>query len=378
MGENRILVIISLMQGQPWGGSEELWFRSALYGLKNHIKIYVFIKKWSKEHKNITRLRKLGAHVFYLPESSKSKINFFQKVFQKKNSFDENFSRIHLMDPDMILVNQGDTFSAFGSPIFHQIMNSNKPVCLLSQHLSDNEVISDILKTRANEYLVSINKFCFVSNRSLELTKELLSSDGTNFHLVNNPVKLKDKNVVKFPNNDIPSFGVVARLDCQYKGQDILLKVLSKDKWKLRSWKCNLYGNGKDKDYLKNLISDYGLEGKVNLKGYCESVEKIWSENHIMILPSLSEGTPLSLVEAQLCGRAAIATDVGGVSEVLIDGITGWLAASPSIIDIDVAMERAWEDKDNWRKIGLESNKTTIRRYCKDAGQELLDLILNK
>jgi glycosyltransferase involved in cell wall biosynthesis len=379
MGEKKKLVVISLMEGLPWGGSEELWFKTAVYALKSEVNVYVFLKKWPEDHENVNYLKKLGARIFFLPNSSLPKLNFFQKIFQKKSfSFDQKIKNLKLSYSDMVLINQGDTFSAFNSPIFRQIMHFNKSVCLISQHLSDNETINENLKNQANEYLCRINKFCFVSKRSLELTKKLLSSNGANFHLVNNPVKLKEKKVVKYPVSETPSFAVVARLDCKYKGQDLLLQVLSQDKWKLRDWECKLYGTGKDRNYLNNLIIKYDLIKKVKLKGYCDSVEKIWSENHIMISPSISEGTPLSLVEAHLCGRAAIANDVGGISEVLIDGVTGWLAASPSIKNIDIAMERAWENKDNWKKVGEEAFEYTLKRYSVDAGEELYDLIFNE
>lgn len=71
-----------------------------------------------------------------------------------------------------------------------------------------------------------------------------------------------------------------------------------------------------------------------------------------MILPSRAEGLPLSLVEAMMCGRPAIVTNVGGNAEVIEDRVTGFLAA-PAEDDIDAALDAAWERRHELREMGL-------------------------
>ncbi len=53
--------------------------------------------------------------------------------------------------------------------------------------------------------------------------------------------------------------------------------------------------------------------------------------HHILVLPSIAEGTPLVIQEAMLKGRPILATDVGGNSKLVIDGETGLLAATASV-----------------------------------------------
>jgi len=366
------------MGGLPWGGSEELWFQTAVFALNEGVKVSIYIKKWSSEHEKIIHLRDLGAQVNYFEATySSTKDTFVQRILgQKVRSASQAFlSQVELSNPDVIIVNQGDTFSAFNSPVFAQLIKLNIPVCLISQHLSDSGFPDAQLRIKANRYIDKISKFCFVSQRSLELTKRYLNTDGTNFHLVNNPVNLDRKEIVKFPDLTVPSFAVVARLDCHFKGQDILLEVLSQDKWKSREWSCNFYGKGIDKDYLHLLIDKYGLNEKVQLKGHLESVEEIWKDNHLLILPSISEGTPLSLVEANICGRAAVVTDVGGNTEVVQENQNGWIAEAPLKVYIDKALERAWENKNRWEEMGQTAHKRALERYEMNAGQQLFDLI---
>ena len=68
----------------------------------------------------------------------------------------------------------------------------------------------------------------------------------------------------------------------------------------------------------------------------------------------------MALVEAMLCGRPAIVTDVGGNSEVLQDEVTGFIASAPTERHVDEALERAWQQREQWREIGLRAY-TSIR-----------------
>ena len=70
-----------------------------------------------------------------------------------------------------------------------------------------------------------------------------------------------------------------------------------------------------------------GLE-KVTYGGFTEDVESIWASHHALVLPSRSEGLPLVVVEAMLCGRPAIVTDVAGNAELIQDGVSGFVAAA--------------------------------------------------
>lgn len=51
--------------------------------------------------------------------------------------------------------------------------------------------------------------------------------------------------------------------------------------------------------------------------GHVENVEDVWAKHNALLLPSRFEGMPLVVVEAMLCGRPCIATDVGGNSELI-------------------------------------------------------------
>lgn len=69
-------------------------------------------------------------------------------------------------------------------------------------------------------------------------------------------------------------------------------------------------------------------------------------------MPSRFEGLPLAMVEAMLCARTVVATDVAGHSEVIEDGLTGFLAASPTVPALLEALERLWVKRAEVEEMG--------------------------
>ena len=93
----------------------------------------------------------------------------------------------------------------------------------------------------------------------------------------------------------------------------------------------------------------------VEFRGHVGSIQDVWKNHHLLVLPSRLEGLPLVLVEAMLCGRPAVVTNVAGNSEVLDDNETGFLAAAPTAAHFDEAMERAWQRRNQWEDMGREA-----------------------
>ena len=94
------------------------------------------------------------------------------------------------------------------------------------------------------------------------------------------------------------------------------------------------------------------------------------------MLPSRFEGLPLSLVEAMLCARPAVATNVAGNTEVIEDGETGFVAAAPTAGHLDEAMERAWRHRGDWRSMGVEAARRIRRLVPPDPAGEFVEELL--
>jgi glycosyltransferase involved in cell wall biosynthesis len=112
------------------------------------------------------------------------------------------------------------------------------------------------------------------------------------------------------------------------------------------------------------------------MEGSASDIRRVWSLNHILVMPSLNEGMPLSVVEAMLCGRPVVTTDVGGNTEWITDGEEGFIADGANTRSLDAALEAAWQRRDEWSAIGLKAHERALALHDPDAGGTLLRLIL--
>jgi glycosyltransferase involved in cell wall biosynthesis len=194
--------------------------------------------------------------------------------------------------------------------------------------------------------------------------------------VVANPFNIPFDSSVTYPGLSSECYQVacVARLELHAKGQDALLEVLADQKWKQRNMMVNLYGDGIDRQNIERLITYFSVKENVKLAGYINPLE-IWNQNHALILPSRYEGLPLALVEAMLCGRASIVTNVGGNGEVVVDGVSGFIAAAPRAVYLDEALERAWLRRTEWEAIGHKAQQHIKTIIPEDPAKIFSDLI---
>jgi len=89
----------------------------------------------------------------------------------------------------------------------------------------------------------------------------------------------------------------------------------------------------------------------------------LWiSASDILVLPSLSEGRPNVVLEALSCEVPVVATDVGGIPELIIDGETGYLVPSKNPVELAEKINKLLEDESKREKMGQVGRKSIIQR----------------
>ena len=86
-----------------------------------------------------------------------------------------------------------------------------------------------------------------------------------------------------------------------------------------------MVGDGKLRENLQNKATLLGIEDRLVFMGYQKNVIELMAEADIMLMPSKIEGLPGVILEAMSCGLPVVASDVGGISEVITEGYTGYL-----------------------------------------------------
>lgn len=118
-------------------------------------------------------------------------------------------------------------------------------------------------------------------------------------------------------------FIMVARFT-EPKDHELLLKTISKLNSQ-NDYYFTFVGDGELLDKAKELSLDLGIDKKVCFLGARQDVPELLNRADAFVLTSKWEGLPRSIIEAMRAGLPVIASDVGGVSELVEDGITGYL-----------------------------------------------------
>ncbi|CAB4664860.1 MAG: glycosyltransferase [Actinobacteria bacterium] len=119
-------------------------------------------------------------------------------------------------------------------------------------------------------------------------------------------------------------------------------------------------GAGELLDYCTERARDESLP--VTFLGWCEEVETVLAVSDFLILTSDNEGTPLSLIQAGMAHLPVIATNVGSVSEIVLDGKTG-IVTEISTQDLVSAVSKLLGDNELRHKLGDAAYEYTMARY---------------
>lgn len=173
----------------------------------------------------------------------------------------------------------------------------------------------------------------------------------------------KEPDIGVFPfsamNENTIVIGTVARLD-KRKGIENLLLAFEGLCEEIDNVKLVVVGDGPLRESLLKMKVDRGLKDVVFL-GERNDVPFILQHMHIFVLPSLSEGFGISVIEALAMGLPVIATRTGGIPEVITNNLLGWLV-SPNNVQ---ALRKAISDC-----ISDESFRTTSRDYRRQYVKE--------
>lgn len=348
------IAFITTMAASSWGGSEELWIELAKFASKkNNVSISVY--DWGTLPSKVFELQKEGIQIqkrkriYFSSFSGKVQGKINQLFFAKKELIDF----ISKSNPDQIIISMGGFSDLEINPLREFLLSLKIPYSLIVHANPETRKIDTKKRITVKKVCAKAERVYFVSTRLKQIAERQIAFDFPNVSIVANPVNMKEKGILPWPSSTTMQMALVGRLDVSIKGQALVLQILSQSKWKKRSWVLNLYGEGPDRDIIEELIQFYGLEKKVKLHGYVNDIRAdIWTQNHILLMPSYYEGLPLALVEAMMSGRTTVATDVGGNTELITDGIEGFIAEAATYYSFDKVLDDAWDKKEEWNEMG--------------------------
>jgi glycosyltransferase involved in cell wall biosynthesis len=158
---------------------------------------------------------------------------------------------------------------------------------------------------------------------------------------------------------------MVGRLD-EVKGHDVAIKALATGAI-APDIHLNIVGTGPRHAELLRLAQVLGIADRVHLLGFRRNAYDYMAHCDALLMPSLHEGLPYALLEAMALGVPIIASAVGGLAEVIENGVTGLLVAPRSGLELAPAIQRLHADDGLRTRLAAGAQAAQRSRYSLDT-----------
>ncbi|MBK8522126.1 MAG: glycosyltransferase [Chitinophagaceae bacterium] len=364
----RSVFFLSLMNGAAWGGSEELWFRAALWMCKNDYKVGIGCYDWAEKQDRIAALKNAGCSIYLLP----NKKGFFKKVAVKKI-----LNSIPFQEYGLTVLNQGGWKEILHAP-FNNLYKKLPAYVILNHNYNENAVLSFTKQKLLQQWVSGAQMNFGATQKIFEVIERKFSISIDKKQTLVNPITFQpDLAAGHYPAfvNDSCVWVMLAELDTARKAQDVLINALSSAKWKERNWQLHLYGKGKDQERLEKLIVELGLEEKVILKGFTTNIKQTLLDCNLLLQCTLIDAMPLSVVEAMAGARPCVVSTVGDMPAWVEDGVNGFICPAVTVAGIDETMENCWQQKNNWAAMGKKAFETFTKKYPQPYEEKIADIL---
>ncbi|WKK24897.1 glycosyltransferase family 4 protein [Streptomyces olivoreticuli] len=355
------ILFASANESAPWGPSETNWALAAGHWLGLGADIHASVKGWEEVPAELAALERAGCAVHRRWDPPPHD----QRPVHELPWSERQSSILTKLRPDLVVVSQGDNYEGLGW--MEECLERGFPYVAYSNSASEYEWCTDDVAERLSRAYAGALASFFVSEGNRELTERQVGGPIVNARVVRCHFKVDYAAAPPWPEagDGRVRMACPARLDPNSKGHDVLFDVLALPKWRERPLAVSLYGAGAHERVLRALRDRLGLTN-VEFAGYAEDIESVWRTHHGLLLCSRAEGLPTVIVEAMLCGRPVVVSDVAGNAELLQDGVTGFVAAGPVAACFDEALERAWQRRAEWPEIGRRAAEAVRREIPPD------------
>lgn len=203
-----------------------------------------------------------------------------------------------------------------------------------------------------------------VSNWDLKLAIERGIATSSRLQVIHNGIAAPELPPARDPWPAEPVVVCVARL-APPKDVGLLLNALADRR--LSAWRLKVVGDGPERAALKARAAALGMAERVQMLGDRSDVPDLLARADAFVLPTKWEGLPYSVLEAMAAGLPVVASRVGGVPELVIDGETGLLVERDSVSELAIALHRLGADGTWARELGRAGHARARHHFSLDA-----------
>lgn len=358
--------IAYVMTPITFGGGE----RVNLNFLKNvdreryDIEPIMFLRPWEPENYFKNEVDKMGFHCFTIPVAKSNRRDYFRigrcfiKLLDLVKSRSYDLLHTHGYQADLLgalvskickipIISTCHGFIYDGKNLF--IYNSLD--CLVLRYFDRIITVSAPLRNELITKRISQDKIKVIEN-----TPEV-NNGHQNITRIRNQLRKE----IGVESNAV-LLGFIGRLSAE-KGIVHLLKAVSILRESFQTIRLVIIGAGPQGNELKAIVDRYGLSSIVLFVGFQNNISEWLAAIDIFILPSLTEGTPMVLLEAMAQGVPCIASAVGGIPLVIHSEVDGILVAPGNPGEIVEAIRNLLKDETKRNLISSNAKQKIKRNY---------------
>ncbi len=359
------ITIISSSYKPNIGGVEE-----ALYNLVKEYRrlghsVNIITSKWPKDLKKREVIDGIEVERidFVMPNLSiKGMINF---IFKFPKSFYKFRKNIVSKRPDILHIQCAGP-NGFYALLFRYLY---RVPLIVTVHGADVQQIPYESRVMKWTLKMLFKKANFVTACSKSLisndVKNFISTDGKRITAISNGINLEEFNVKEKYLHNRPYIFSIGRFVYK-KGFDILIKAFSRVLYKFKNLDLIIAGNGPEIENYIRLVKKLGIENRVHLIGYADRKKtiKLFNGCEFFILPSRIEPQGIVNLEAMAASKAIIATSVGGVPEIVINGFNGLLISPEEPDELAGKIDYLLKNKEIRQKLGENGRKLVEENFA--------------
>ncbi|MDW4404483.1 glycosyltransferase [Staphylococcus saprophyticus] len=253
--------------------------------------------------------------------------------------------------------------------------NIKKYIRLHTNHLDESGNISANTK-EAIENLNSIDGLLVLTNQQ---KNDIINEFGFSkkIKVIPHGIKINpilDNNMQKRENVAV----VISRL-VDIKQINHIIEAINLIKNHLTNFALEIYGIGKEYNYLKDLVIFYGLEKIVLFKGYTNNPIKIYKKSLFSLVTSKSEGFTLSILESMSCGTPVIAYNFNyGPNEIIDNNENGFIVKNNDIEELSKKILYLLKRKDLLEYMGNKAKDKISVTFSKEKVTEMWHILFNE
>lgn len=269
--------------------------------------------------------------------------------------------------PDIIQANASDTLKF---AVSSKLIFSWTPPIIFRNASKMGDFINSKLKLRLNKFYLS--KVSYVISVSKECEKDFIETFNYPTDKIRTiEIGVEEQKIGSIP-KDLESIykkgPVLSHIGgfVPEKNHDGLINIFKKILEKFPDSQLLLMGKGNLESKIKLKTEAFKIQDNVYFLGYRNDILEILHHSNAFILPSFIEGLPGVILEAMYCETPVVAFNVGGISEVVVQGKTGWLVKKNDELNFQNCIEEVLTDKSKLQKRVTSAKEMVSEKFMNE------------